>query len=220
MKRLETAIFDLDGVITNTSSFHFRAWRRMAKKIGIELPEKFNEKLMGISRMESLELILGLGERIYSDLEKSILADKKNNYYLNYVNEITNADLLPGVCGCFDLLEERGIKIALASASNNANLVIKLLNIEDYFDYIVNPKEIKKGKPDPEIFLRAAKGVGTKASDCVGIEDSIAGIHAINRCGMFSIGIGKKEILATANICIEDLSKFDIEKICKVGGFA
>ncbi len=220
MKRLEATIFDLDGVITNTSSFHFRAWKKMAKEIGIELSEEFNEKLKGISRMKSLELILGLGEKIYSDLEKGILANKKNNYYLNYVSEITNTDLLPGVCECFDLLKEGGIKIGLASASNNANLVIKLLNIEDYFDYIVNPKEIKNGKPDPEIFLRAAKGVGAGISNCVGIEDSIAGIHAINSCGMFSIGIGKKEILNVANICIEDLSEFDIEKICKLGGFA
>ncbi len=220
MKRLEATIFDLDGVITNTSLFHFKAWKRIAGEIGIKLPEKFNEKLKGIGRMESLELILELGHGFYPNMNRSILADKKNNYYLNYVREITKANLLPGVCECFNLLKEKKIKIALASSSNNANMVLKLLNIEDYFDHIANPKEIKKGKPDPEIFIKAAEGVGAGPSNCVGIEDSIAGIYAINSCGMFSMGIGKKEILNTANICIEDLSEFDIEKICKLGGFA
>ena len=133
MKVLEAAIFDLDGVITSTSTLHFKAWKKLAKEIGIKLPRGFNEKLTGVSRMESLDLILQFGEGEYSNPEKSILADKKNNYYLNYVKAITNANLFPGVLECFGLLNNKGIKIVLASASNNANLVIKLLNIENYF---------------------------------------------------------------------------------------
>ena len=219
MKVLEAAIFDLDGVITSTSTLHFKAWKKLAKEIGIKLPREFNEKLKGVSRMESLDLILQFGEGEYSYPEKSILADKKNNYYLNYVKAITNANLFPGVLECFGLLNNKGIKIVLASASNNANLVIKLLNIENYFDFIMNPNEIKKGKPDPEIFIRAAEGIGAKPGNCIGIEDSVAGIIAINSCGMFSVGIGKKEVLYMADTCIKNLSEFNMEKICTMGGF-
>ncbi|MCL4386616.1 MAG: beta-phosphoglucomutase [Actinobacteria bacterium] len=219
MRVLEAAIFDLDGVITDTSSMHFKAWEELAKEIGIKLPKEFNEKLKGISRMKSLDLILQFGKCKCSDLEISMLADKKNNYYLNYVKAITDANLLPGVLECFNLLKEKDIKIVLASASSNANLVMKLLNIENYFDFIVNPKEIKEGKPDSEIFIRAAEGIGIKPCNCIGIEDSVAGIIAINSCGMFSIGIGKKEVLYMANICIKDLKEFNLEEIQAMGGF-
>lgn len=218
-RKLKAVIFDMDGVITDTSVLHFKAWKRLAKEIGIKLPQEFNEKLKGVSRMESLDLILRFGEVEYSDQEKSVLADKKNNYYLNYIKAITNANLIPGVLECFNLLKEKGIKIVLASASNNANLVVKLLNIENYFDFIVNPNEIKKGKPDPEIFIRAAEGIGVKPSNCIGIEDSVAGIMAINNCGMFSVGIGKKEILYMADTCVKDLTEFSIEEIQVMGGF-
>jgi len=218
-KRLKAVIFDLDGVIADTARFHYQAWKKLASEIGINLTYEFNENLKGVGRMESLDLILTLTEKNYSNKGKIELADKKNRYYLEFVNRMTPSDLLPGVVKCFEVIKDNNIKIVLASASKNSLDVIKRLEIKNYFDYVVSGKDIIKSKPNPEIFIKAAKGIKVATKNCVGVEDSIAGILAINACSMFSVGIGNKKNLYPADICIKDLTEFDIEEIYLIGGF-
>ena len=174
-KRLKAVIFDLDGIIADTAKFHYQAWKKLASEIGINLTYKFNENLKGVGRMESLDLILTLADKSYSNEEKIKLANKKNRYYLEFVNRMTPSDLFPGVVKCFEVLKGNNIKIVLASASKNSLDVIKRLEIEKYFDYVVSGKDISKSKPDPEIFIKAAKGIKAATKNCVGVEDSIAG---------------------------------------------
>jgi len=218
-RELKAVIFDLDGVIADTARFHYKAWKKLASEIGINLTYEFNENLKGVSRIESLELILTLTNKSYSNEKKIELANKKNGYYLEFVNRMTPSDLLPGVVRCFEVLKDNNIKIVLASASKNSLDVIKRLKIEKYFDYIISGKDILKSKPDPEIFIKAAQGIETATKDCVGIEDSVAGILAINACNMFSIGIGDKEDLYRADICLKNLTEFNLKDICLIGGF-
>ena len=218
-KELKAVIFDLDGVIADTAKFHYKAWKKLASEIGINLTYEFNERLNGISRMESLDLILALTEKDYSNEEKIGLANKKNRYYLEFVNKMTPSELLPGVVKCFKVLKDNNIKIVLASASKNSLDVIKRLKVEKYFDYVVDSKDILKSKPNPEIFIKSAKGIKVATRNCVGVEDSVAGILAINACNMFSIGIGDKEDLYRADICLNNLTEFNLEEICLVGGF-
>jgi len=218
-RELKAVIFDLDGVITDTARIHYQSWGKIASEIGINLTYEFNERLKGVSRMESLDLILTLTEKNYSNEEKIELANRKNEYYLKLVNKMTPSDLLPGSVKCFKTLKNNNIKIVLASASKNSLYVLKRLKIEEHFDYVVDSRNISRNKPDPEIFIKAAKGVKVKTGDCVGVEDSIVGILAINACNMFSVGISDKKNLYAADMCIKDLTEFDIKKICLVGGF-
>jgi beta-phosphoglucomutase len=218
-KELKAVIFDLDGVIADTARFHYQAWKKLASGIGINLTYEFNENLKGVGRMESLDLILALTEKDYSNEEKIGLANKKNRYYLEFVSRMTPSDLLPGVVKCFEVIKDNNIKIVLASASKNSLDVIKRLEIKNYFDYVVSSKDILKSKPNPEIFIKAAKGIKVATKNCVGVEDSIAGILAINACNMFSVGIGNKKNLYPADICIKNLTEFDIEEIYLIGGF-
>lgn len=218
-KELKAVIFDLDGVIADTARFHYQAWKKLASEIGINLTYKFNENLKGVGRTESLDLILALTEKDYSNEEKIGLANKKNRYYLEFVNRMTPSDLLPGVVKCFEVIKDNNIKIVLASASKNSLDVIKRLEIKNYFDYVVSGKDILNSKPNPEIFIKAAKGIKVATKNCVGVEDSIAGILAINACNMFSVGIGNEKDLYHADICLKNLKEFDIEEIHLIGGF-
>ncbi len=218
-KELKSVIFDLDGVIADTARFHYQAWKKLASEIGINLTYEFNENLKGVGRMESLDLILTLIDKDFSKKEKMELANKKNGYYIQFINRMASSDLLPGVVKCFETLKDNNIKVVLASASKNSSDVINRLEIEKYFDYIVSGKDISKSKPDPEIFIKAAQGIEAATKNCIGIEDSVAGILAINACNMFSIGIGDKEDLHRADICLKNLTEFNLKDICLIGGF-
>jgi beta-phosphoglucomutase len=199
-------IFDLDGVITDTAEYHYLAWKKLADELNIYFDRKINENLKGVSRLESLEIILKNGDKVFSDEEKHYLADKKNDYYKEMIKKITPQDILPGVCDLINNLKEREIKIAVASVSKNAKTVLDNLGLLDSFDYIVDAEKIKNGKPDPEIFLNAADGIKVEPCCCIGIEDSKAGIEAINRAGMLSVGVGNPETVEEADIILKDLS--------------
>lgn len=214
MLKYRGAIFDLDGVITDTAGYHYEAWKRLSDELGVYFDEKINERLKGIGRLQSLEIILKKSEKQFSMEEKRYFADKKNQYYREMIKSITPKDLLPGIPELIRELKERGIKIAVASASRNAFTVLKNLGISDKFDYIVDASRIKKGKPHPELFLTAAENIGLKPDVCVGIEDSAAGIEAIKRAGMFAIGVGDFEILKKADMVLKDLR--DTEKILRL----
>ncbi|EMT40077.1 MULTISPECIES: beta-phosphoglucomutase [Thermoanaerobacter] len=209
MARYQGVIFDLDGVITDTARYHYLAWKKLADELGIYFDEVINERLKGVSRLQSLEIILEKSDKKYSQEEKEYYANKKNEYYKEMIKKITPEDLLPGVERFIEELKKRGIKTAIASVSKNAFTVVENLKIKDKFDYIVDANEIKHGKPDPEIFLNAAEHLGIPPEKCIGIEDSAAGITAIKKAGMYAVGVGNPETVKEADLILKDLSETD-----------
>lgn len=206
--KFKGVIFDLDGVITDTAEYHYIAWKDLASKIGIEIDREFNETLKGISRGESLEKILikGNKENDYTQEEKDNLAKSKNDYYLTLLEKLTPNDVLENISETLQYLKENNIKIALASASKNAPLILDKLELTNYFDVIVDPASVKAGKPAPDIFLEGARLIGLDSRECIGVEDSEAGVISINDSNMLSIGIGSIENLGHANTVIPSTS--------------
>lgn len=187
---LKAVIFDLDGVITDTAEYHYQAWKHLSNKLGIPFDRKFNECLKGIGRIKSLELILERGNIKLSESKKTELAVWKNQHYRELIARVTSENILPSISNFLRELKDSGIKTAIASVSKNAITVLKGLGIKDQFDFIVDAADIVKGKPDPEIFFRAAEGLKVLPRDCAGIEDSSAGVESIKQAGMYSIGVG------------------------------
>lgn len=214
---IKAVLFDLDGVLTETSEQHYLAWKSLSEDLGIEIDLKFNEDLKGISRMESLEKILihGGKENIFNHEEKIKLATMKNNIYNSMIKEFNKFNLFDGVKELLDKLKERNIKIVLTSASKNGPNLLELLEIKDYFDFIVDPSSVDNGKPAPDIFLKGAELVGVNPNECIGIEDSVAGIQAIKDAEMYAVGIGDKENLKRADIVFKEVKNIEIEKILK-----
>lgn len=210
-------ILDLDGVISNTSVLHSQAWQQIAHKVETPWHPKLAEELKGVGRMDSLNLILRRGRRRvkYSLEDKVILTEEKNKLYIELVNKMTPDDILPGIKAFLDSLKANHYPIALASASRNAPLVLEKLQLTDYFDQIVDPAKLRKGKPDPEIFATGAKLLGLLPEECIGIEDSAVGITAINAAGETSIGIGARHVLRDAHINFADTRDLTLENIKK-----
>ncbi|MBC6298651.1 beta-phosphoglucomutase [Listeria booriae] len=216
MKQLEAVIFDLDGVITDSAHFHYLAWKQLAADINIEIDEAFNETLKGISRMDSLDLILAKGGR-EQDLtlaEKEELAAKKNAHYVELLKDLSPADILPGIASLLEAIRAAGLKIALASVSKNAPMVLAALGLTDSFDYLADAAKITHSKPDPEIFLVAAAGLGVAPENAVGIEDAQAGVEAIKSAGMKAIGVGTG-LIGTDEL-VSDTSELTLAIIQKV----
>lgn len=214
---MEAFIFDLDGVITDTAHYHYIAWKELAKSINIDIDEKFNESLKGISRLESLERILKIKGREddFTYEEKVLLANKKNNHYKELIKGITPEDILPGIKELLNDTKDKGIKIGLASSSKNAYIVLQNLQLKDYFDFIADASKCTQSKPNPEIFLMAIKGLNVEPKDCVGFEDASAGIEAINSANMYSVGIGDEKVLKEANYIVKDTSDLDFNTLIK-----
>lgn len=212
MNTYDAIIFDLDGVITDTAALHYAAWKKLADQLGIYFDEAINESLKGIDRMASLEIILKKSAKQYTNEEKLQMADKKNSYYKQLVEQMTPNDILPGVKNLLKQLKAQNIKVALASASKNAFTVIDKLGLQQDFDYIVDAGKLKHGKPDPEIFLTAANGLHVPCGKCIGVEDASAGIKAIKAAGMYAVGIGSPELLFEADDVISGLDKFNISQ--------
>jgi beta-phosphoglucomutase len=205
-------IFDLDGVLTDTARYHYLAWKQLADELGIEFNETINERLKGIDRMGSLEIILEKSPKAYSLEEKLAMAAQKNLHYVEMVKTMTPTDTLPGALALLKKLKSKNIKVGLASVSKNAPLVVERLGISAFFDAIADAQRVKRGKPDPEIFLMVAEALGTEPKYCIGFEDAVAGVQAIKRAGMFAIGIGDPDILMEADEVIPDLTAFKIER--------
>ena len=210
---IKACIFDLDGVIVDTAHYHFIAWKRLAKELGLDLTEKENERLKGVSRMRSLEIILELGGVDLPLAEKEKLAEKKNAWFVELVNAIQPEEIFTGVKKLIQDLKKLGIQVALASSSRNAGTVIRLLKIADQFDAMVDGGMVTHSKPDPEIFLLAAKKLGVEPVDCVVFEDAEAGVEAALRAGMKCVGVGSAEQLGKANIVVSKTADFDITKL-------
>lgn len=204
--KFTTVLFDLDGVITDTAEYHYVAWKKLADSIGIEIDREFNETLKGISRDESLERILVKGnqENKYTAEGKAKLAKEKNDFYLTLLEELTPKDVLENITETLQFIKENEMKTVVASASKNAPLILDKLGLTEYFDIIVDPTSVKAGKPAPDIFLEGAKILDVDPAKCIGVEDSEAGVVAINDAKMYSIGIGSVDNLSHANIVINN----------------
>ena len=188
MKR--AIIFDLDGVIVSTDGFHYKAWKAMADKEGIYFDETINNRLRGVSRMESLAIILEKASKTYTDEEKNAMATAKNEIYRESLSQLTPDDILPGVMDMLTALRAKGLKLAIGSSSRNTPVILNQIGLGDYFDAVADGNQIKNSKPDPEVFLLAAELLGIPPQDCVVVEDAYAGIDAAKAGGMKAVGVG------------------------------
>lgn len=207
--RLRAVLFDLDGVLTDTAEYHYRAWQALADRLGIPFDRAANEGLRGVGRMESLERILARGDVRLAAEEKAALADEKNRHYQRLIEGITPGDLLPGIAELLTALRTAGIRVAVASASRNAPMVVTRLGIEDAVDVVVDARAVVKGKPDPEVFLRAAEALGVLEDDCLGVEDAEAGVAAVLAADMAAVGVGGERV-AAAHLAVEDTRELDL----------
>lgn len=213
---IKACIFDLDGVLVDTAKYHFIAWKKLADEMKIPFTESDNERLKGVSRMDSLDIILGLGGVTLPDDEKQQLADRKNKWFVDFVNRMTPDEIFPGVVELLKLLREKNIDVGLASSSKNAPAVVRLLHIEHQFDTIVDGSMVERAKPDPELFLLAAKRLHMNPADCVVFEDAESGVAAAKRAGMKCVGVGSVDNLHQADFIVKQISDFkltDLEKL-------
>jgi len=207
LEDMKGGLFDLDGVIVDTAKYHYLAWRRLANEIGIDFSEHDNERLKGVSRVRSLEIILEMAnkEKAYSEAEKTEMMDRKNAWYVDYISKMDESEILPGAREYLTEIRSRGVKTALGSASKNSPMILDKLKITDLFDAIVDGNVVSKPKPDPEVFLKGAEALGLAPKDCVVFEDAQAGIEAGRRGGMHTVGIGPPDVLTDADICVKGL---------------
>lgn len=210
MPSIQACLFDLDGVIVDTAQFHYIAWREMAQELGFDLSKEENERLKGISRMESLEIVLSIGGVELSEEEKVKRATVKNARYLELCMQMTPDDALPGVRDFLDELKSHGIRTGLGSASKNATVILERIDMLHYFDTIVDGNRITKGKPDPQVFLMGATDLATSPEHCVVFEDAVAGVQSAKAAGMLAVGIGEKSVLSEADIVIPGFSEFGL----------
>lgn len=200
---IKAVIFDLDGVIVSTDDCHYEAWKKMADEEGIYFDKDINNRLRGVSRMDSLEIILEKAEKEYSADEKEEMAERKNNYYKEFITNLTPDDILPGAMNTLEDLRANGIKVAIGSSSKNTPVILKQIGLDSYFDAVSDGNNITKSKPDPEVFLKAADMLGLPYGECAIVEDADAGIEAGNRAGMKTVSVhGAKG----ADIEIDDLN--------------
>lgn len=210
---VKACIFDLDGVIVDTAVYHFKSWKRLADELGINFTERDNERLKGVSRMRSLDIILEIGNVTKTDAEKEELAARKNEWYTEMINKMTPKEVLPGARQFLELVRKAGIKTALGSASKNSGIILKKTDLAHFFDAIVDGNHVSKAKPDPEVFLKGAEALNEKPADCVVFEDAIAGVEAGLAAGMKVVGIGSPDILTKANLVVSGLDKMSLEQL-------
>ena len=213
MTNKKAFIFDLDGVIVDTAKYHFLAWQKLAQELGIEFTPEHNENLKGVSRVRSLDLILELGNVTASQEDKNKWLIQKNEEYLSYLIDMDASELLPGVLPVLQYLKNHNQLIALGSASKNARPILEKTGIIGMFDAIVDGNDVTNAKPDPEVFLQAAKLLNVENENALVFEDSVAGVQAANTANMTSIGIGEEEILHEAKYIFKDFTFIDVSFI-------
>jgi beta-phosphoglucomutase len=204
-------IFDLDGVIVDTARYHYLAWSRLARDLGFEFTVEQNERLKGVSRLASLDILLEIGRLSLPEEEKQRLAALKNEWYVNHISTMTPSEILPGVVLFLDILRHNRIRIALGTASKNATMILNQIGLDQAFDCIIDGNKVTRAKPDPEVFTKAAEGLGLDPSLCVVFEDAIAGVEAAHRGGMRCIGVGSKDILTEADKVVPGFVGADID---------
>lgn len=211
--QITACIFDLDGVIVDTARYHFLAWKRLTDQLGILFTEEDNERLKGVSRMASLEIILEIGNRRLDENRKQEYATLKNNWYIEYIKKMTPDEILPGCLPFINELRNANFRVAIGSASKNTPMILERVGIQGLFDAVADGNTISKAKPDPEVFLKAAEMIGVKPGNCVVFEDAVAGVQAALNAGMLCIGIGSPKILTEAHFVVSGLSEMNLAKL-------
>jgi len=208
MQKYSTAIFDLDGVIMNTAKYHYLAWKRLAEQIGFDFSVNENERLKGVSREKSLEILLEIGHISADEDERKLLMNIKNNWYVEYISSLNSDDILPGTLECLSELKAAGIKTAIGSASKNTPLIVDRLGIGKWFYTVVDGNSVQKAKPDPQCFTLCAQELKVAYTECVVFEDSEAGLEAAKAVGMYAVGIGANKNFHKADITLSGLYEF------------
>ncbi|WP_299667728.1 beta-phosphoglucomutase [uncultured Polaribacter sp.] len=202
-------IFDLDGVIVDTAKYHYLAWKKLANELGFEFTKEQNELFKGVSRKRCLEILLEIGKIEATKEQFGTWMVEKNVDYLKYIENMDASEILPDVPRVLQFLKDREIPIALGSASKNAQPILEKVGLLAYFDTIVDGNNVTKAKPNPEVFLLAAKQIGVNATDCVVFEDAVAGVEAANAANMITIGIGDSEVLSEAKYNFRDFTEIN-----------
>jgi beta-phosphoglucomutase len=213
---ISACIFDLDGVLVDTAKYHFLAWKRLADQLGINFTEEDNEQLKGVSRMTSLDIILEIGNRKPDDNLKLEYATLKNKWYKEYISKMTPDEILPGCLMFIEELRNANIRVAVGSASKNTPMILERVGILNLFDAVADGNNVKKAKPDPEVFLKAAEMLGVNPGNCVVFEDAVAGVQAAINAGMMCIGIGSPKILTDAQLVIKGLNEMNLTKLLTI----
>lgn len=216
MNTIKACIFDLDGVIVDTAVYHYKAWKRLANWLGFDFTEYQNEQLKGVSRVRSLQLILGWGGVTKTEAEQEQLATLKNTWYMEMVNQMKPEEILPGAKEFLTTCRAVGLKTALGSASKNSMTILEKIGITDMFDAVIDGNKVSKAKPDPEVFLAGAQALGVLPEECVVFEDAIAGVEAAVAGDMKVVGIGLPDVLKGANLVIKGLDEMTLDKLYKL----
>jgi len=216
MKTIQAVIFDLDGVIVSTDEFHYRAWKRIADAEGIAFSREDNERLRGVSRMESLSILLERATRSYSDSEMAILAERKNAVYGDLLKNLSPEDILPGVQQALADLRKKKLKLAIGSSSKNARRILAAIGLDGSFDAIVDGNDIRRSKPDPEVFILAGMQTGVCPEHCLVVEDAHAGVEAALAAGMRVLAVGSARTHSGAHYKARNLSEVRLEELLPV----
>jgi len=210
---IKACLFDLDGVLVDTARFHFLVWKQLADKLDFDFTETDNERLKGVSRMDSLEILLEIGNISATEEEKLNFAEEKNRIYLDFIRQMTPNDVLPGSREFLNELKSHGVFTGLGSASKNARLILEKTNLLSLFDAVVDGNLIRHAKPNPEVFALGAQMLRVESTECVVFEDAVAGIQAAHNAGMKCIGIGSAEILIEADLIFPGLMNLRISNL-------
>lgn len=213
MEKIAAVIFDLDGVIVSTDEFHYLAWKELADAEGIPFDRNDNERLRGVSRMESLDILLEKAAKPYSDALKFEIAERKNAIYRGLLQRLSPADILPGVASVLEGLRARRVKIAIGSSSKNAGPILKAIGLADAFDAVADGTHITRSKPDPEVFTLAAHCVGIPSGQCLVVEDAHAGVEAGLAAGMRVLAVGSAAEHPGATLRAKDLSTITLDEM-------
>ncbi len=213
MSKIKACIFDLDGVIVDTAKYHYIAWKEIARELNFDFTEHDNERLKGVSRMRSLDILLEIGNLHLDSATKNMLAEKKNNIYVGYIEKMNYDEILPGVLPFLRELDNAGIPAAIGSASKNTPLILQRIGLSGYFKSVVDGNKTSKAKPDPEVFLLAASELNTNPGNCVVFEDAEAGIEAALAGGMHTVGVGSPQILGKAELVIPGFSEMNLNRL-------
>jgi beta-phosphoglucomutase len=211
--QISACIFDLDGVIVDTARYHFLAWKRLTDQLGIHFTEADNERLKGVSRMASLEIILEIGNRKLDEKRKLEYATLKNKWYVEYISKMSPAEILPGCIRFIKEIRNAKILTAIGSASKNTPMILERVGISDLFDAVADGNNIAKAKPDPEVFLKAAELAGVNPVTCVVFEDAVAGVQAALNAGMLCVGIGSQSVLTKAHYVVSGLEEMNLKRL-------
>lgn len=210
---IKAVIFDLDGVIVSTDDCHYEAWQLLADKQGIYFDREINQRLRGVSRMESLEILLERAKRTYTEEEKIAMATEKNETYKHLVMKITPAAILPGAMETLAKLREKGILIAIGSSSRNTPIILKQIGLDGYFDAVADGNHIKNSKPDPEVFLLAARMLNILPENCLVVEDADAGVEAALNGNMRVLGVGSAAQNPRATVVADSLNSIELASL-------